>query len=144
MAVLKSFLLKAYTCGVDLCPISKELSAAKSVLDESHAPLASKSPHEGNSYTIGSISNHTVVIAKSTKAESEGIFGHTELTVKREKLCAIKLLPKRRADFQPNDTLGLTLLWLVAQGRNQVTIQLLLEHGADPEMVNMYGHTILP
>ncbi|EHK43250.1 hypothetical protein TRIATDRAFT_310795 [Trichoderma atroviride IMI 206040] len=52
----------SYTVGW-ICALPIEFVAAQSLLDERHEPLASRSPGDINSYTLGSIGNHRVVIA---------------------------------------------------------------------------------
>ncbi|KAI3316997.1 hypothetical protein HD806DRAFT_399799 [Xylariaceae sp. AK1471] len=50
-----------YTVGW-VCALPKEQTAATAMLDQRHAPLP-KSPKDHNTYTLGSIGNHNIVIA---------------------------------------------------------------------------------
>ncbi|USP73610.1 purine and uridine phosphorylase [Curvularia clavata] len=50
-----------YTVGW-VCALSIELAAAREMLDEEHAPL-NQDPHDGNTYSFGSIAGHNVVIS---------------------------------------------------------------------------------
>ncbi|KAI1821809.1 hypothetical protein F4861DRAFT_532688 [Xylaria intraflava] len=51
-----------YTVGW-MCAIGEELIAAQAVLDEKHATLSQVPVHDNNSYTLGRVGNHNVVIA---------------------------------------------------------------------------------
>lgn len=50
-----------YTVGW-ICALSKEQTAATAMLDKRHGDLPNP-PHDNNTYTLGSIGNHNVVIA---------------------------------------------------------------------------------
>ncbi|RGP80765.1 multiple ankyrin repeats single kh domain [Fusarium longipes] len=51
-----------YTIGW-ICALSKELTAAKTFLDTIHDPVGNSEIHDDNSYTLGSIGKHNVVLA---------------------------------------------------------------------------------
>jgi nucleoside phosphorylase len=51
-----------YTVGW-ICAIPTELIAAKAMLDEVHGMLKDQPKHDGNSYTLGSIGEHNIVLA---------------------------------------------------------------------------------
>jgi nucleoside phosphorylase len=45
------------------CALPKELMAARAMLDEEHEQCTSQVPHDNNSYVLGRIHGHNVVIA---------------------------------------------------------------------------------
>lgn len=53
---------EAYAVGW-ICAVNTESVAARAFLDEEHGPPSFVSPHDNNSYTLGSIKGHNVVIA---------------------------------------------------------------------------------
>ncbi|KAM0518192.1 hypothetical protein ACHAPE_004600 [Trichoderma viride] len=53
---------KNYTVGW-ICALSTEQIAAAAFLDEQHAPLEDQPSHDSNSYILGSIGKHNVVVA---------------------------------------------------------------------------------
>ncbi|KAK5058277.1 hypothetical protein LTR69_006681 [Exophiala sideris] len=46
-----------------VCALPKELTAARAMLDEEHEPYSSQVPHDNNSYVLGRIHGHNVVMA---------------------------------------------------------------------------------
>jgi nucleoside phosphorylase len=46
-----------------VCALPKELTAARAMLDEEHEQYKSQVPHDNNSYVLGRIHGHNVVIA---------------------------------------------------------------------------------
>jgi len=60
-----------YTVGW-LCPLPKEQTAAKAMLDQIHPDL-SKPPTDNNAYTLGSVGKHNVVIAGLPKGKMGNI-----------------------------------------------------------------------
>jgi len=46
-----------------MCALPKELTAARAMLDEEHDPYTSQGPHDNNSYVLGRIHGHNVVMA---------------------------------------------------------------------------------
>lgn len=61
MSSIKSLEITAYTVGW-ICALPKEQTAATAMLDERHKTLPRPS-HDKNTYTLGSISSHNVIIA---------------------------------------------------------------------------------
>lgn len=59
---------KAYTVGW-ICAIPTELAAARTFLDEKHATPEAVARNDNNSYTLGTIGKHNVVIAILPKRE---------------------------------------------------------------------------
>lgn len=55
-------LIQEYQVGW-VCALPKELTAARAMLDEVHDPYTSQVPHDNNSYILGSIHGHNVVMA---------------------------------------------------------------------------------
>lgn len=51
-----------YTIGW-ICALPVEMAAASSMLDEKHDPLEDQDPQDGNSYRLGRIGKHNIVIA---------------------------------------------------------------------------------
>ncbi|KKP01775.1 hypothetical protein THAR02_06114 [Trichoderma harzianum] len=45
-----------------ICALSEERTAATAMLDERHDPLSISNPHDTNSYTLGAIGKHNVVV----------------------------------------------------------------------------------
>lgn len=45
-----------------ICALSEEQTAATAMLDEKHDPLPISNPHDANSYTLGAIGKHNVVV----------------------------------------------------------------------------------
>jgi hypothetical protein len=48
-----------------VCAIPKELTAARAMLDEEHGQYTSQVPHDSNSYVLGRIHGHNVVILRN-------------------------------------------------------------------------------
>lgn len=46
-----------------VCALPKELTAARAMLDDEHEPYTNQVPHDNNSYVLGRIHGHNVVIA---------------------------------------------------------------------------------
>jgi nucleoside phosphorylase len=61
MARLPALSHQDYTVGW-VCALSTELTAAMAMLDEEHSPLP-QHPHDNNTYTLGRIGEHNMVIA---------------------------------------------------------------------------------
>ncbi|KAF6844297.1 pfs domain-containing protein [Colletotrichum musicola] len=73
---------QAYTVGW-ICAITAESVAARAFLDEEHAAPRQVAQHDNNSYVLGKIGNHNVVIA----ALPDGQYGTTSAaTVARDML----------------------------------------------------------
>ncbi|KAK4067145.1 uncharacterized protein Triagg1_7873 [Trichoderma aggressivum f. europaeum] len=51
----------AYSVGW-ICALSEERTAATAMLDERHDPLPMSNPHDANSYTLGAVGKHNVVL----------------------------------------------------------------------------------
>src|SRR5437762_2437679 len=51
-----------YTIGW-ICALPLELAASMSMLDETHTPLSHRSRSDSNTYTLGKIGEHNVVMA---------------------------------------------------------------------------------
>lgn len=64
---MEGFTHKSYTVGW-ICALSKELTAAKAMLDKNHADLE-RPPNDTNIYTLGSVGGHNIVIACLPKGE---------------------------------------------------------------------------
>ncbi|KAJ0370052.1 hypothetical protein COL26b_010256 [Colletotrichum chrysophilum] len=60
--------LQSYTVGW-ICAIPTELAAARTFLDEKHATPEAVSRNDNNSYTLGTIGKHNIVIAVMPKRE---------------------------------------------------------------------------
>lgn len=98
----------SYTVGW-ICALPIESVAAESLLDERHGPLVSRSPGDINSYTLGSIGNHRVVIAVNEYGTAEAA------SAVRDMLCTFRNIriglmvgvgsgaPSRRNDIRLGD-----------------------------------------
>lgn len=62
-----------------ICALPKEQTAATAMLDERHADIP-KPPHDSNTYTLGSIGKHNIVIACLPKGELGNISAATVAT----------------------------------------------------------------
>ncbi|PKK51661.1 hypothetical protein CI102_2553 [Trichoderma harzianum] len=58
-----------YTVGW-ICALSEEQTAATAMLDEKHDPLPISNPHDTNSYTLGAIGKHNVVLVCLPESET--------------------------------------------------------------------------
>jgi nucleoside phosphorylase len=58
---LRSLSPEQYTVGW-ICALGKELTAAKAMLDERHQPLKTQPSYDKNSYTLGNIGPHNIVL----------------------------------------------------------------------------------
>jgi nucleoside phosphorylase len=62
MSAMRSIPIEAYQVGV-ICAISHEMTAARAMLGEEHEPPKKREPQDHNSYVLGKIHDHNVVIA---------------------------------------------------------------------------------
>lgn len=62
MPTLQTFRKNEYTVGW-ICALASEMAAAEAMLDERHEDLQEQDPSDHNSYTLGQIQSHNIVIA---------------------------------------------------------------------------------
>ena len=62
MSTRRSLPIDEYHVGV-VCALPHEMTAARAMLDETDEPLKSKDSHDNNSYVLGRMGQHNVVIA---------------------------------------------------------------------------------
>ena len=80
MSPRPSAAIDAYQVGI-VCALPHEMTAARAMLDEEDEPLQSQDEHDGNSYVLGRMRRHNVVIA----CLPAGVYGTTSAaTVARD------------------------------------------------------------
>ncbi|KAK1252832.1 hypothetical protein MKX08_004019 [Trichoderma sp. CBMAI-0020] len=98
----------SYTVGW-ICALPIESVAAESLLDERHEPRASRSPGDINSYTLGSIGNHRVVIAINEYSTSEAVSAARDMLGSFRNIRIVLMVgigsgaPSRRNDIRLGD-----------------------------------------
>ena len=82
MSRSRSLPIDRYYVGV-VCALPREMTAVRAMLDEEDEPLKSKDAHDNNSYVLGRIGQHNVVIA----CLPAGVYGtNAAATVARDML----------------------------------------------------------